>query len=751
MIRTYLVSFFFLLIVGCMSLNAQDKQSNSTAKKLNWNSVFDGTFSQKGIGSVRWMAEGATYSSLEQTGNGQVLYLNELSTADKKVLFKANELMWPKSLQEVPTIDNYTFSKDEKFVLLETNQERIWRRSRKADYFILNLENYSLRQLSTQTSKQSLAEFSPDYKQIAFIADNNLFVNHLNESILTEVTSDGKKNAIINGTTDWVYEEEFYLTKAWKWSKSSDFLLYLRFDESEVKEFSMERWSEDYPTFNEYKYPKAGEDNAKVSVWVYELASKQKKELRLGKEIKDWYVPRLYQGEKEHEFYLIVINRLQNHLKLLRVDAATSTVEMVYEEKTPYWLDLSNTLEFVAGKNQVLWLSDQNGFNHIYTIDLKTGTKKAVTSGNWDVEEVHGYDHETKKVYFTSSKVSAAERHLFAIDLSGKKLQQLTLKEGWHSINFSTDFSNYIDSWSVNDMPTQYSLYQTKRNKLVRELEANEALSNVLSEYNLAEKTFIEVPNGEGDQLLGYIIKPTNFDSTKQYPLLMFVYGGPRSQQVQNRFSLSSRDLMHHYLANKGVLIACVDGRGTGGRGRDFKKQVYKRLGELETADQIAAAEYFGELSYIDSTRIGIWGGSYGGYMSSLSLAKGPTVFKAAAAVAPVTHWKFYDTIYTERFMQTPEQNPEGYEAYAPIRLAKHIPPHSYLLIHGTADDNVHYQNAMAMTEALIQENIPFQMVSYPNRNHGLSGPNGSGRRHSYVTVRDFFLSQFNLPIPTDR
>lgn len=744
-------SFFLLSILGCMSLSAQNQNINSDAKELTWKMVSDFSFIQKGIGINQWMAEGSKYSILNRSRDGHILSINELATEESSIVFNANDLNWP-NLDSAPFIDSYAFSKDENYVLIETEQEAIWRRSRRANYYIYNVKTRNVSKLSPSYAKQSLAEFSPNNAHIAFIANNNLYLKATDSNALTEITTDGELNAIINGTTDWVYEEEFYLTKAWEWSKSSEYILFLRFDEREVKEFSMERWTEDYPTYNTYKYPKAGEDNAKVTVWVYDVAAKQKKELSLGEEHKDWYVPRLYRGEKAHEFYLITINRLQNHVKLLRVNAQDNSVETVYEETTPYWLDLSDRLEFVEGKDQILWLSDESGYNHIYTIDLNTGNKKPVTKGNWDVEQLHGFDKKTQKVYFTSSKVSPIERHLFSIDLEGRNLRQLTTEKGWHDIYFSTDFSNYIQSWSAEGLPTQFSLHQTKQNKLVRVLEDNSELSRLMSEYNFAEKTFIEVPNGEGDQLLAYMIKPTDFDSTKQYPLLMYVYGGPRSQQVQNKFSsIGIRDLLHHYLANNDVLIACVDGRGTAGKGRSFKKQVYKRLGELETADQIAAAKYFGSLPYIDATRIGIWGGSYGGYMSSLSLAKAPDVFKAAAAVAPVTHWKFYDTIYTERFMQTPAENPEGYEAYAPIRLAQNIPPHSYLLIHGTADDNVHYQNAMAMAEALILKNIPFQMVSYPNRNHGLNGPNGTGTRHSYVTIRDFFFDQFNLPIPTER
>lgn len=743
-------SFFLLSILGCMSVSAQNQNPGSVARDLTWANVFDLAFYEQGIGAIRWMQEGAKYSKLKRDKEGQTLVVQALATTDEKVIFNANELEWP-GLNLVPFIDNYAFSKDENYVLIETEQEAIWRRSRRAYYFIYNVNEKSISRLSPSYHKQSLAEFSPNNEYIGYIADNNFYVKNTQDQATIEVTNDGELNAIINGTTDWVYEEEFYLTKAWEWSKSSEYILFLRFDEREVKEFSMERWTEDYPTYNTYKYPKAGEDNAKVTVWVYDVAAKQKKELSLGEEHKDWYVPRLYRGEKAHEFYLITINRLQNHLKLLRVNAQDNSVETVYEETTPYWLDLSDRLEFVEGKDQILWLSDESGYNHIYSIDLNTGNKKPITKGNWDVEQLHGFDKKTQKVYFTSSKVSPIERHLFSIDLEGRNLHQLTTEKGWHNINFSNDLSNYIDSWSADGVPSVFLLFDTASNNLVRELANNTELVNNLTTVKLAKKHFIEVPNGEGDQLFAYIFMPTDYDSTKQYPLLMYVYGGPRSQQVQNRYSLNTRDLMHHYLANKGVLVACVDGRGTSGRGRAFKKQVYKRLGELETADQIAAAKYFGSLPYIDATRIGIWGGSYGGYMSSLSLAKAPDVFKAAAAVAPVTHWKFYDTIYTERFMQTPAENTEGYEAYAPIRVAQNIPPHSYLLIHGTADDNVHYQNAMAMAEALIINNIPFQMVSYPNRNHGLNGPSGTGTRHSYVTIRDFFFDQFNLPIPTER
>lgn len=665
---------FHLVIISCsfiQPLMAQDTRS------LEWDMLFDGTFNQEGIGTIRWMAFGAAYSSLNQVEGNQIITKNHLNKGESELIFDASNF---KSSSDVdfPIIDSYAFSEDERFVLFSTEQERIWRRSRKANYLIFDRQSKSIEALAPDLNeKQSLAEFSPDYKYVGFVSENNLYLREMNSQKVIQLTTDGQKNSIINGTTDWVYEEEFYLTKAWVWTKDAKSIGYLRFDETNVPEFKMENWNESYSDYTVFKYPKAGEQNSEVSIWSCSVERNQRTKVDLG-EFSDWYKARIYSGADAKLFYVVLVNRLQNSLKIIECTAGKSSFRIVYEETGPYWLDMNETFEFFPGGESFLWISDKSGYAHLYEVQLTDGSSKQITSGSWDVEEVFGYDEVNDLIYFSSTKDSPIERHLYRINRSGSDLFKLTDLAGWHSLNFSKDLSYYIDAWSKNNEPTQYRLYRSLENELVRELETNDPLKKELEAYRLPQKEFLYVPNEVGDSLITYLIKPSNFDPTKTYPLLMYVYGGPRSQQVRNQFSMSTRDLFHHWMAEQGIIVACVDNRGTGGRGRNFKKQVYKRLGEYETADQISAANYFAEKAYIDPDRIGIWGWSYGGYVSTLSLAKGADVFKAAAAVAPVTHWKFYDTIYTERFMQTPQQNPEGYNAYAPIRLADQIKPHSY-------------------------------------------------------------------------
>lgn len=736
-----------LLLTACFSsLIAQDQ-------RLQWSEVTGFSFPIADIGEIRWMKEGSNYTSLLRYQGVSTIFKVDISKAESRssrdfyenseVIFAADQVAWP-DRSSVPTIDNYSLSANEQFILLSVEQEAIWRRSRKAHYYIYNRESKEIIRLYESDAKQSLAEFSPDYQSIAFVANRNLFIHDLSTGQVKQITHDGSADSIINGATDWVYEEEFYLTKAWVWTADSKSIVYLKFDESQVPLFTMEKWGDSYSDFTSFKYPRAGEKNAIVTPWVYNLDTDSHQKIELG-ELHDWYIPRIYSGKDGNDYFLIVTNRLQNQLKVLRGRSGQKMASVVLDEEGPYWLDMTSAFEITDDGSGFLWMSDRSGWNHLYLKYFDQPKWEVLTAGEWEVDKLLGFDQKNGKVYFTSTKDSPIERQLYSVDVKTKELNRLTNEAGWHSITFSNDFSYYIDQYSSNAQVPRFSLHKADGEE-IRLLEENAAIEQRLSAYQLPEKKYMQVPNEQGDSLLAYMIYPPDFSEQKQYPMLMFVYGGPRSQQVQNRFSFGQRDIFHHYLATQGILVACVDGRGTGARGRDFKKQIYKRLGELETKDQVAAASYFGALDYVDEERIGIWGWSYGGYMSTLSLAYAPDVFKAATAVAPVTHWKWYDTIYTERFMQTPQQNQQGYEAFAPINMAGNIQPHTYLLIHGSGDDNVHYQHSVAMADALIEQNVPFQLMMYPNRNHGIYG--GNTRQHLYTTIRDFFMQQFDLPLP---
>src|SRR5699024_8427325 len=575
------------------------------------------------------------------------------------------------------------------------------------------------------TQKIQYAQLAPTGGKAAYVQDNDLYWVDLSTGKETPVTTDGEYNKIINGASDWVYEEEFGFAKAWYWSPDAQKIAFYRFDESEVREYFLTDWGDLYPGLTRFKYPKAGERNSTVKIGVYNLVEDKTVWIDIHAE-NDQYIPRINWTEDPNLLAIRRMNRHQDKRELLLANATTGDTEIIKTETSDAWIDVHDDLQFLDNGKQFITTSEESGYNHIYLYNIEGELVRQVTHGDWEVTNYLGYKRAENRIYYVSTQNSPLERHLYSIKLDGSDKKKLTTTPGWHSINMSNDLKYYIDDYSAPGKPPQYTLHNNDGEEL-RILEDNKELQDTMKTYALPSKEFIKIELPQAT-LNAYIMKPHDFVASKQYPVLFYVYGGPDSQNVKKKFASGQSPMWHRYLAEQGYIVVSVDNRGTGARGRDFEKQVYKKLGQYEVKDHIDAAKYLiDRYDFIDEERIGIWGWSYGGYMSSLVLAKGGDVFNTAIAVAPVTSWRFYDTIYTERFMQTPSENPEGYKKGAPLTYANQMSG-NYLLIHGTSDDNVHFQNSVAMINQLVASNFQFQTMYYPDRNHGIYG--GNTRKH---------------------
>lgn len=607
-------------------------------------------------------------------------------------------------------------------VILRKDVESIYRRSTKASIYLYDAVSKKLTRLDSE--KLMHPTLSPDGSKIAYVKNNNLYLFDMATKSARAITTDGKWNEVINGNCDWVYEEEFEFTRAYEWSPKGNFIAYYRFDESKVKEYQFTQFDNAYNKQYTYKYPKAGDDNSKVEIHIYDL--KNNKDVKAHYEQGDIYIPRIKWTKDDNQLVVYWMNRHQNDLKLLLTNAQTGASSTLYQEKNKYFVEINDDWWYLKDGKNYLFTSEMNGFRHLYLYSLDGKTKKQVTKGNYEVTDVNGVDEANKRIYFTMAWPRPMDRNLFVTDFEGKKTFRLTQGEAWHSIQLNDSFTQFYDFRSDINTPQTVTINDiiTDKNKnittqLVKTVTENEKLKAKREEYGLGKAEFIRVPNSKGDTLNGWMLKPSNFDPAKKYPVLFCNYGGPGSQQVSSQFGKVS--MWHHMLAQKGFIVVSVDNTGTGYRGEEFKKKTYLQLGKFEIEDQIDAAKYLGTMSFVDKSNIGHWGWSYGGFMSSLAITRGSEVFSAAVAVAPVTSWRYYDNIYTERYMRTPRENPKGYDDNSPINHTDRIKG-KYLIVHGTADDNVHFQNATQMITALVKSNIDFESAYYPNKNHGISG-----------------------------
>lgn len=630
-------------------------------------------------------------------------------------------------------MDDFSFNTDESKVLITTETRPIYRRSFTAIYYLLDLNSNTFQPLDKQRQPQALAEYSPDGKKVAYIFENNLYIKTIETGEVQQVTVDGEKNRILNGSTDWVYEEEFAITKAYGWSHDSQYLAFLRFDEREVKEFTMTYYNDLYPDLYTFKYPKAGEDNSKVTLHMYSLREKKNSEaIHLGEYE---YIPRMKWSATNNQLVVQSLNRHQNYLKyhLIEMKSGEVQTKTFFEEKSDSYVEIDDNLLILNDGMSILRTSEINGYNHIYKLSFD-GVSTPVTKGNWDVIEFLGVDDKNTTLYYSSAENGAIYKSIYKIGLNGKKKKCISSQTGWNEAEFSNGMHYFIKIYSNANSPEMYSLCDNN-GKEITILEDNKNLKQTLSDYKLGVKEFLQF-RGHDTALNGWILKPHNFDASKKYPVYINIYGGPGSNMVKDEWG-GMNFMYHQLLAQSGYIVVSVDPRGTMYRGSEFKKSTYLNLGKLETEDFIAVAKELQEFDFVDPDRIGIMGWSYGGFMTSLAMTKGEGLFKMGIAVAPVTNWRYYDNIYTERFMRTPQENPNGYDENSPIHFVDQLSG-NYLLIHGSGDDNVHYQNTMEMVNALVKANKQFDLFIYPNKNHGIYG--GNTRNHLFQLMFDYTL-----------
>ena len=701
-------------------------------QKIEVSTIWDGTFRTNQLNALNTLHTKNQYSVLDFNQQKRTFTIDAYDfTSLEKVQTLFNSEYFP----EINQISDYQINKTDDKILIATNYNAIYRHSFTSIYYLYDIKSKNLTKISDNAIQEPL--LNKEGSKIAYAFENNLYVFDVQSKKTTQITNDGKKNSIINGITDWVYEEEFAFVRAFDWNANGTQLAFIKFDETDVPVFSMDVYGNElYPQQQVFKYPKAGENNAKVSLYLYDVSKSTTKNVSLDAN-KDYYIPRIKFTNNANVLSVQTLNRHQNQLNLLFVDASTGKYSTVLKETDKAYVDVTDNLTFLDD-NSFIWTSEKDGYNHIYHYNNDGSLKNKVTSGNWEVTNYYGYNKTNETIYYQSVEKGSTKRDVYSIRLNGKDKKQLSSVSGTNSATFSPDFKYFINNHSSATKAPSYTLIETASGKKAKEILNNNDLENKLKKYDLPTKEFTTFKNEVGNDLNGYIIKPKDFNPAKKYPVLMYQYSGPGSQQVADKW-FDSNDYWHFLLAQKGYLVVCVDGRGTGFKGADFKKVTQKELGKFEVQDQIFVAKQLAKESYVDAERIGIWGWSFGGFMSSNALFQANDVFKTAIAVAPVTSWRFYDTVYTERFMTTPQENASGYDNNSPITHA-HKLKGNFLLIHGTADDNVHVQNAMVLINKLVSLNKDFDWLIYPDKNHGIYG--GKTREQLYTKMTNYVLEK---------
>lgn len=674
-------------------------------------------FYPKGIDQLKSTDDGNHYTSMSFTGGMQsIVEYDYASGKPTDTLLTTKDLI---NEGKGFVFEDYSLGHGTKEILLSTGVERIYRHSTIAHYFIWNREKKTLTQLNDSNYKVLYATLSPDGNKAAYVYEGNLYVKNLLDGKTSQITRDGSDD-VFNGVSDWVYEEEFTVTRAYFWSPDSKSIAFYRFDDSRVPAFSMNEYNDSlYPTVYSFKYPKAGEPNPIVNIYICNLNHGSTAIVKAPKYYE--YVPRVKWTENSNILSVQYMDRHQDTLVLTLVDAATGKATPILTEGEKTYIDINDALTFINTNKEFIWMSDADGYTHLYRYSISGKMINQITKGKWDVEDIKGVDEKTHTLYYISSETSPIDKDLYCIKWDGKDKKKLSVMTGTNDATFSANYNYYISTFSNIDEPGLTTLNNSE-GKQIRMLENNAALKDTLKQYNLGKKSFFTFTTTQGVNLNGWIITPPNFDSTKKHPVLMNVYGGPGINTVNNDWD-GLDNMWFQMLAEKGYIIASIDNRGTGGRGAEFQKCTYLHLGKLETQDQEEGSKYFASKRYVDPHRIGIWGWSYGGYMAAMCITKGADYFKTAISVAPVTNWRYYDDIYTERYMRTPQENPDGYKDGSPITYADSLKG-NYLLIHGTSDDNVHFQNSIEFIKALQKAEKPFSLMIYPDKNHGIYGGN---------------------------
>ena len=697
-------------------------------KSVSLKEITDGMFRQKtAVGEMRSLPDGEHYTAMNAERNMIVKYSYRTGKA-VDTLFNATTA----GECEFTKFDGYTISSTGHHILVWRETEPIYRRSYKAAVYDYDVRRNYIKPITDSKEKVMIPTFSPDGRMCAFVKDNNIWIRKFDFDTEVQVTKDGALNKILNGTTDWVYEEEFAVTNLMAWSPDSEYLAYVRTDETEVPEYSMQVYGDGlYPSYYNFKYPKAGQKNSTVSVKAYRVQTRDTKHLDVPMD-EDSYIPRITFTQNASQLAVMTLNRHQNIFNMYYVNPKSGVSRLILREENECYVDSEwlSSIHFLS--NGFTYVSEQDGYAHIYLYSPTGVLQKQITQGNWDVTRLIGYDEATKNTYYESAEESPLRRAVYKIDAKGVKTR-LTPEEGTNSAAFSTNYAYFVNRYSNANTPMRITVNETKSRKVLRTLQDNAELRERLAQYRFGKKEFFTLTTKSGFELNAWMVKPANFDESKKYPVMMTQYSGPNSQQVLDSYSFD----WEQYLAANGIIVVCVDGRGTGARGEAFRKCTYLRMGEKESQDQVEAAQALGQYPYIDAGRMAIWGWSFGGYNTLMALSVGHGTFKVGIAVAPPTDWKYYDTVYTERYMRTPQENFDGYAATSPFKKVKDLEG-KLLLIHGTADDNVHFMQSMEYAEALVQAGKQFDMHVYKDRNHGISG--GNTRYHLYTKMSNYLF-----------
>ena len=697
-------------------------------KSVSLKEITDGMFRQKtAVGEMRSLPDGEHYTAMNAERNMIVKYSYRTGKA-VDTLFNATTAREC----EFTKFDGYTISSTGHHILVWRETEPIYRRSYKAAVYDYDVRRNYVKPITDSKEKVMIPTFSPDGRMCAFVKDNNIWIRKFDFDTEVQVTKDGALNKILNGTTDWVYEEEFAVTNLMAWSPDSEYLAYVRTDETEVPEYSMQVYGEGlYPSYYNFKYPKAGQKNSTVSVKAYSVQTRDTKHLDVPMD-GDGYIPRITFTRNASQLAVMTLNRHQNIFNMYYVNPKSGVSRLILREENECYVDSEwlSSIHFLS--NGFTYVSEQDGYAHIYLYSPTGVLQKQITQGNWDVTRLIGYDETTKNTYYESAEESPLRRAVYKIDAKGVKTR-LTPEEGTNSAAFSANYAYFVNRYSNANTPMRITVNETKSRKVLRTLQDNAELRERLAQYRFGKKEFFTLTTKSGFELNAWMVKPANFDESKKYPVMMTQYSGPNSQQVLDNYSFD----WEQYLAANGIIVVCVDGRGTGARGEAFRKCTYLRMGEKESQDQVEAAQALGQYPYVDAGRMAIWGWSFGGYNTLMALSVGHGTFKVGIAVAPPTDWKYYDTVYTERYMRTPQENFDGYAATSPLKKVKDLEG-KLLLIHGTADDNVHFMQSMEYAEALVQAGKQFDMHVYKDRNHGISG--GNTRYHLYTKMSNYLF-----------
>lgn len=711
--------FFLLCLVFSGFLNAQTGNN-----PIQLNDILGGKYSSQGIGEMRSLPDGEYYTSLSRDRKAILKYAYKTGKVTD-TLFHVDKARETK----LERIEGYAISSTGYRILIWKDRESIYRRSWKANVYDYDVRRNFLKPLSEMPGKVMIPTFSTDGRMCAYVRDNNIWLKKFDYDTESQVTKDGEFGKILNGITDWVYEEEFATTNLMSWSADSKFLAFVKSDETEVPSYSFQTFDGSlYPGYYAYKYPKPGEKNSTVGAYAYNVDTKDIKKMNIPLDA-DGYIPAIRFTENIDQLAVMTLNRNQNRFNMYYANPKSTVARLAFHDENKYYIDEDWVRSIYFTKENFAYVSEKDGFAHIYLYTINGILERQVTSGNWDVTALYGFHPVTKTVYYQSAEESPLRRSVYKVDAKGVKTK-LSAKEGTNSASFSSNFQYFVNNFSNTTTPTVITLHDEK-GKQLSALNDNSALLDLLKTVNYAQKEFFTFTNPQGTVLNGWMLKPVDFNPSKKYPVLMIQYSGPNSQQVADNFGLD----WYHYLVNQGYIVASVDGRGTAARGEEFRKCTYQKLGLAESDDQVAGAQYLGSLGYVDKNRIAIWGWSYGGYNTLMSMSRGNGVFKAGVAIAPVTDWRFYDSVYTERFMRTPQENETGYDISSPLKLVNNLQGH-LLLVHGTSDDNVHFQNSMYYAKALEDAGKQFDMQVYPDKNHSISGV--ATRMHLYNRIIDF-------------